>query len=111
MRCVLVNWIMASCSLVVKRMPTPAIMIKPQTCPQQLTPNRAFNVLPGANSRAESSALNRTLAAVRPTADIVRGEVGGGQVPRQPGQVRKEAAVTSPDLGRPSGLPYLGRFW
>src|ERR1700730_13008763 len=37
--------------------------------------------------------------------DIVRWEVGGGQAPRQPGQVRKEAAVTSSGLGRPSGLP------
>src|SRR5712671_2281773 len=34
--------------------------------------------------------------------DIVRWEVGGGQVPRQPGQVRKEAAVTSSGLGRRS---------
>src|SRR5205085_12582419 len=32
--------------------------------------------------------------------DIVRWEVGGGQAPRQPGQVRKEAAVTSSGLGR-----------
>src|SRR5271170_1858484 len=45
------------------------------------------------------------LAPASPTADIVAGEAGGGQVPRQPGQVRKEAAVTSPDLGRSSGLP------
>ena len=48
-----------------------------------------------------------TLALALPTADIVPGEAGGGQVPRQPGQVRKEAAVTSSDLGRPSGLPCL----
>src|SRR6267154_3143256 len=34
--------------------------------------------------------------------DIVRWEVGGGQAPRQPGQVRKEAAVTSFGLGRRS---------
>src|SRR5262252_3617353 len=47
------------------------------------------------------------LALAPPTADIVTGEGGGGQVPRQPGQVRKEAAVTSSDLGRPSGLPCL----
>src|SRR5689334_22306525 len=47
------------------------------------------------------------LALAVPTADIVTGEAGGGQVPRQPGQVRKEAAATSPDLGRPSGLPCL----
>ncbi len=32
-------------------------------------------------------------------------EVGGGQSPRQPGQVRKEAAVTSARPGSPSGLP------
>jgi DNA polymerase III subunit gamma/tau len=44
------------------------------------------------------------LALAAPTADIVTGEAGGGQVPRQSGQVRKEAAVTSPDLGRSSGL-------
>src|SRR5690348_7926214 len=47
------------------------------------------------------------LARALPTTDIVRREAGGGQVPRQPGQVRKEAAVTSSDLGRPSGLPCL----
>src|SRR5882757_6214108 len=47
------------------------------------------------------------LALASPTADIVPGEAGDGQVPRQPGQVRKEAAVTSPDLGRSSGLPCL----
>src|SRR5919109_3274885 len=47
------------------------------------------------------------LAPAPATADIVTGEVGGGQFPRQPGQVRKEAAVTSSDLGRPSGLPCL----
>src|ERR1700730_3640405 len=34
--------------------------------------------------------------------DIVRWEVGGGQAPRQPGQVRKEAAVTSSGLCRRS---------
>src|SRR5881275_1998839 len=39
--------------------------------------------------------------------DIVQWEVGGGQAPRQPGQVRKEAAVTSSGLGRSSGLPPL----
>ena len=37
--------------------------------------------------------------------DILRWEVGGGQAPRQPGQVRKEAAVTSSGLGRLFGLP------
>jgi len=32
------------------------------------------------------------LALALPTADIVPGEAGDGQVPRQPGQVRKEAS-------------------
>src|SRR5437899_13054257 len=50
-------------------------------------------------------ATQAMLAPPPSTADIVRGEIGGGQVPRQPGQVRKEAAVTSSDLGRPFGLP------
>src|SRR5947199_4714702 len=45
------------------------------------------------------------LAAGRSAPDIVRWEVGGGQAPRQPGQVRKEAAATSSGLGRSSGLP------
>src|SRR6266571_8389472 len=40
-----------------------------------------------------------------PAPDIVRWEVGGGQAPRQPGQVRKEAAATSSGLGRLFGLP------
>src|SRR3954451_22540805 len=44
------------------------------------------------------------LAAGPSAADIVRWEIGGGQAPRQPGQVRKEAAVMSSGLGRSSGL-------
>src|SRR5207302_10840914 len=45
------------------------------------------------------------VAAPASAPDIVRWEVGGGQAPRQPGQVRKEAAVTSSGLGRLFGLP------
>src|SRR5437762_3283260 len=45
------------------------------------------------------------VAAPASAPDIVRWEVGGGQAPRQPGQVRKEAAVTSFGLGRLFGLP------
>ena len=45
------------------------------------------------------------LAPASATADIVAWEPGGGQASRQPGQVRKEAAVTSYGLGRRSGLP------
>ena len=37
----------------------------------------------------------------------MRWEVGGGQAPRQPGQVRKEAAVTSARPGSLFGLPPL----
>ena len=39
----------------------------------------------------------------------MRREVGGGHAPRQPGQVRKEAAATSARPGSLFGLPpYLG---
>src|SRR6266436_5050266 len=55
-------------------------------------------------------AVRAMLAPASPTADIVPWEAGGGQAPRQPGQVRKEAAVTSVGLGRSSGLPPLNGF-
>src|SRR5207248_11499125 len=52
-----------------------------------------------------SAAAPIKVAAPASAPDIVRWEVGGGQAPRQPGQVRKEAAVTSFGLGRLFGLP------
>src|SRR6516225_11790510 len=45
------------------------------------------------------------LAAPPAMPDIYCWEVGGGRAPRQPGQVRKEAAATSFRSGRSFGLP------
>src|SRR5689334_24700779 len=45
------------------------------------------------------------LVPTRRKHDIQTREVGGGRAPRQPGQVRKEAAATSFCSGRSSGLP------
>jgi hypothetical protein len=55
--------------------------------------------------RPRLAAAQSALAHRRGDPDIVPREVGGGRVSRQPGQVRKEAAVTSSDPGRLSSLP------
>jgi DNA polymerase-3 subunit gamma/tau len=60
---------------------------------------------PRCGSKPAVSEAPFLLAPSPVKADIVGWEVGGGQVPRQPGQVRKEAAVTSFGLGRSSSLP------
>ena len=53
------------------------------------------------------SGVKGELAVGAVAAVIVTWEIDGGQAPRQPGQVRKEAAVTSSGLGRSLGLPLI----
>src|SRR6185437_14359628 len=60
--------------------------------------------IPLLSCRVPQSRTARVVGLARLTGspDIVAWEAGGGQAPRQPGQVRKEAAVTSSGLGRRS---------
>ena len=75
-----------------------------QLAPMRRSANGEEKKIVLAGSRSSVS-FTRKLAVRWAAPDIVWWEVGGGQVPRQPGQVRKEAAVTSFGLGRLLGLP------
>src|SRR5579883_1079250 len=61
---------------------------------------------PGYNNVYTISAPSTLpLAPIPLQADMMTREVGDGRAPRQPGQVREEAAVTSFGPGRRSSLP------
>ena len=65
-------------------------------------PSRCRGSIGQAGARGKRARLGRVpgLAWEGPAADIRAWKVGGGRYPRQPGQIRKEAAVTSSVSGR-----------
>ena len=85
----------------------PAINV--QRPPASMARGPSRRTKPGTRPELSGARQTHALVPAAEKHDMQDREVGGGRAPRQPGQVRKEAAAVSFRPGRSSGLPPFDR--